>query len=216
MFAPAVHYVAVKKPDGSDGIGSCFHVGGGVFVTAKHVLEHNSVVSVGRESGWPDGAGNTYASSQVAQISLDPEGVDVAVFVVDSKSLPPKVTLDATVDEGVYWLDELLLLGFPPIPLSSEPVLVAASSEINSGVTTYLPGSPHPLLVVSAMARAGFSGGVAVHLKKTAALGVITESLVKNDEPPELGFFAVVPAASILSCLDHAGLSSHIQHPPGT
>jgi hypothetical protein len=32
-------YVVVVKPDGSEAIGSAFHVGEGVFVTARHIVE---------------------------------------------------------------------------------------------------------------------------------------------------------------------------------
>src|SRR6202022_2117807 len=35
----AVAYVATERADGSHGIGSAFHVGEGVFVTARHVVE---------------------------------------------------------------------------------------------------------------------------------------------------------------------------------
>jgi hypothetical protein len=32
-------YIAVEHPDGTSGIGSAFHVGEGVFVTARHVVD---------------------------------------------------------------------------------------------------------------------------------------------------------------------------------
>src|SRR4029077_6965446 len=38
-FAPGVAYISVEKIDGSLGIGTCFHVGENVFVTARHVVE---------------------------------------------------------------------------------------------------------------------------------------------------------------------------------
>lgn len=45
-YCAAMAYVAVEKPDGSHGIGSAFHVGEGVFVTARHVVEGNQILEV--------------------------------------------------------------------------------------------------------------------------------------------------------------------------
>ena len=39
-------YVDVLKPDGTRGIGSAFHVGEGIFVTARHVVDRNEIVEV--------------------------------------------------------------------------------------------------------------------------------------------------------------------------
>ena len=36
-YSNAIAYIDVEKKDGTRGIGSCFHVGEGVFVTARHV-----------------------------------------------------------------------------------------------------------------------------------------------------------------------------------
>src|SRR5665811_1318737 len=46
-FAAAVAYVAVKKADGSQGIGTATHVGEGVYVTARHVVDGHEIVEVG-------------------------------------------------------------------------------------------------------------------------------------------------------------------------
>src|SRR5450756_1397568 len=39
-------YVAVKNADGGENIGSAFHVGEGVFVTARHVVDGLQIVDV--------------------------------------------------------------------------------------------------------------------------------------------------------------------------
>jgi hypothetical protein len=41
--ASAMAYVAVEKPDGTHSIATAFHVGEGVFVTSRHVVEGNSI-----------------------------------------------------------------------------------------------------------------------------------------------------------------------------
>ena len=44
--AHALAYVDVEKPNGDRNIGSAFHVGEGVFVTARHIVEGNKIVEV--------------------------------------------------------------------------------------------------------------------------------------------------------------------------
>jgi hypothetical protein len=39
-------YVDVKLPNGDRSLGTAFHVGEGVFVTARHVVENNSIIEV--------------------------------------------------------------------------------------------------------------------------------------------------------------------------
>ena len=39
-------YVDVRLPNGDRSVGSAFHIGEGVFVTARHVVEHNTIVEV--------------------------------------------------------------------------------------------------------------------------------------------------------------------------
>src|SRR6185437_7291116 len=43
LFRGALGYIEVEDPDGKLGIGSCFHVGDGVFVTARHVVEGKTI-----------------------------------------------------------------------------------------------------------------------------------------------------------------------------
>jgi hypothetical protein len=44
--ASAMAYVAVEKPDGAHSIASAFHVGEGVFVTSRHVVEGSTIREV--------------------------------------------------------------------------------------------------------------------------------------------------------------------------
>jgi hypothetical protein len=46
-YRAAVAYVAVETPPGDQRIGSAFHVGEGIWVTARHVVEGNRVLAVG-------------------------------------------------------------------------------------------------------------------------------------------------------------------------
>lgn len=45
-YASAVAYVAVRSPTGAESIGTAFHVGEGVFLTARHVVEQREILQV--------------------------------------------------------------------------------------------------------------------------------------------------------------------------
>jgi hypothetical protein len=46
QHANALAYVAVRKPDGTNTIGSAFHIGEGVFVTARHIVAGNEITEI--------------------------------------------------------------------------------------------------------------------------------------------------------------------------
>src|SRR5688572_17424393 len=46
-YAGGVAYVATQRPDGTHAIGTAFHVGEGVFITARHVLEGATIREIG-------------------------------------------------------------------------------------------------------------------------------------------------------------------------
>lgn len=45
-YSNAVGYVDVEATNGDRAIGTCFHIGEGVFVTARHVVENNTVLEI--------------------------------------------------------------------------------------------------------------------------------------------------------------------------
>src|SRR5579872_3131078 len=42
-YAAGVGYISVKDSIGDEHIGSCFHIGDGVFITARHVVENRMI-----------------------------------------------------------------------------------------------------------------------------------------------------------------------------
>jgi hypothetical protein len=90
----------------------------------------------------------------------------------------------------------------------NEPILVAAKAEVHTYVVRRHSRYVHFLL--SATPRGGFSGGVAIH-ESGEALGIVTSSFVKGDNPPELGFFAVLSIEGIVNCLAESGLYPETQ-----
>ena len=50
-YRGCVALIATEGLDGALGIGTCFHVGEGVFVTARHVVEGRSITEIGFDDG---------------------------------------------------------------------------------------------------------------------------------------------------------------------
>jgi hypothetical protein len=46
-YAAGVGYVSVKDSAGDEHIGTCFHIGEGVFITARHVVEERIIKRIG-------------------------------------------------------------------------------------------------------------------------------------------------------------------------
>ncbi len=200
-FAPCLVCVESRGRDGELGVGTAFHIGDGYLVTARHVIEARELVSL-----------TPYESS--AEISLESvetiypsdETADISLlrtdFSLDSYMASNIILTNGPVNNKVDhieigghlddWINnslvlmEVIVMGYPPIPTSPEPVLVATRGEVNAIIDPYV-GSKHPLFVLSPMARGGFSGGPAL-TGDGFLLGVITSSLLTNHAAPELGY----------------------------
>jgi hypothetical protein len=217
-------YIAVERPDGNQGIGSAFHIGDGVFVTARHVVDGNRLLKVKTTEPVAIGAAEFFPDMPETRIEeynqalrpvlgydpmfkhwpkefdvetgplfCDDPGIDLAIFKVkDIHHAVPSVLLGVHFDDWIYrypWqLSEAIVLGYPPIPLTNEPHLVAARAEIHTFVA--LRGSRNVHFILSATPRDGFSGGLALH-EGGVALGVILGGLVQDNQPTELGYYSL-------------------------
>lgn len=205
-FAGGVAYLDVEHADGTRGIGSAFHVRDGVFVTARHVVENATIREIATTV--PCGGNGltwTHKPSVGAVIGgpyfhPDPN-TDLAVIRVKGISAPD-IPIGQIHPADLPILTPVLVLGYPPIPVAASPVLVAATAEVSAVVDSYLGGGPH--LILSTMARGGLSGGVAItagdYYDNVGTLGLITRSLVRDGEAPELGYLAVLPLQTVYSC----------------
>lgn len=226
-YAPAMAFIAVETPEGEERIGSAFHVGEGVFVTARHVTDGNRILTLATTEGRYvtdphgqiiiGGKPGTYSFTDAGNRAVvagpyyhpDPS-VDVGALVTTGPELPVLPLgghLDDWINDSDWILSQVLIMGYPPIPFSGSPLLVAASAEVNTIVDKY--SGRHPHFVISAMARGGFSGGVC--LMSDFVLGVITESLTSNGQVPELGFMAALTIEPIYECLAHHRILPEIQ-----
>lgn len=227
-YRGAMACVEIENTNGDLGIGSAFHVGEGVYITARHVIENNKIKSiiatedcyVPSDSGtiFIHGDKQKYISQHSKKLTLKSgpfyhpnDIIDIAAFVVHEDnlvSIPLGGHLDDWISDSQFILQETLIMGYPPIPFSKEPLLVAAGAEINAIVDKY--NAPHPHFIISSMPRGGFSGGVCL-IEWGFVLGVITESLGSDYKAQELGFMSVVSVEPIFACLSHHNILPEIQ-----
>jgi hypothetical protein len=207
VYMCCVAFLATTKDGGDDAIGTAFHVGDGVFVTARHVVENRTISALNfndTDAVLLDGP----------HFHRDPL-VDVACL--RTREIPREyIRLGGHLDDWIggyeFVLRRTLILGYPPIPFSDRPVPVASLGEINATVDKYV-GSKHPRFIVSTMARGGFSGAPVLFAyneadaeTSTAALGMVTESLTTDGRVAELGYLSVLTVEPIYVCLEQHGM----------
>lgn len=210
-YGAGVVYVSVEDAAGDCKIASAFHVGSGWFVTARHVVEHKTLKRIGRtdvtqsSQKGADGRLHTttihpdFVSDKVSPPVFHPDDkIDLAVFRCEDFS-GPTIRLEPYTNElaySEYLLDEILVLGYPPIPFSMRPFLVCVLGHVSAVIDHYVVGKRH--FILSGTPRGGLSGGVALTLNSQATtLGVVTESLVTQGQSAENGFLTVLSAGVI-------------------
>ncbi|MBB1480255.1 trypsin-like peptidase domain-containing protein [Pseudoalteromonas sp. SG41-2] len=212
--AGAIAFVSVEDEETQDcGIGTAFHVGDGIFVTAKHVVQGKRITEVATtkriikkyENDNHKVETKDYLQPQKLKIIDGPRysidgSIDVAVFKVDIEGIfLPKLTFDShtkhDIDDSSFLLDDVLTIGYPPIPFTIVPIQVASLGQVNAVVDVW--HSKHPHFIVSSMARGGYSGGPTL-CENGKVIGIVTESLVQNDNQTESGFMSVLCAEAVI------------------
>jgi hypothetical protein len=216
-YKPSMVFVEVTMPSGDLSCGSAFHVGHGLVVTARHVVEDSSRFQlVAEESG---------QKIAVERVSVPKDRrVDLAVLKTDfnldhymsrvthanderrnsakTDYIPIGFHLDDWLGDE-FVLSKILMMGYPPIPTSRGPVLVATTGTVSAVIDKYT--GPHPHFVISPIPRGGFSGGPILS-EYGFLLGVLTESLVKNGRESESGFASAVSVEPLLCLLAESEL----------
>lgn len=220
--AGAVAYVVVVKPNGDEGIGSCFHIGDGIFVTARHVVEGLTIkeIATTKSARLAEEAGGAVVAPRRLQIvdgpHFGPDNLDVAVFRVDLGGQPlPNIAVSGhteyDIEEHDFVLADVVILGYPPIPFTTIPVQVVTLGQINAVVRVWHSSGSH--FVASTMARGGFSGGVALDRSGTA-LALVTESLGTERSLVETGYTSLLSIASAVDlAAEKFGFSLHGERP---
>lgn len=198
--AGAVAFVAVIDQNGDEGIGTAFHIGDGIFVTARHVVDGVTIkeVATTKSVQLTEEIGGKVVPPRHLKI-LDgpyfgPEDLDVAIFRVDLGGVPlPAIAVsdhtDYSLGENDLVLSDILVVGYPPIPFTTIPSQVVTLGQINAVVR--VRHSPVLHFIASTMARGGFSGGVVLDYSGVA-LALVTESLGNSDMPVETGYMSLM------------------------
>ncbi|WP_404960413.1 serine protease [Streptomyces sp. 147326] len=217
LHSPCLVCVETSGDDGEPGIGTAFHIGDGYLVTARHVVENRQLQNL-----IPYGGAKLSIDSVEVIYPGDPT-VDLALLKTDfsleyymenvsfwGNGKVRKIDhieigghLDDWIDGGLVMM-RVVALGYPPIPTSPRPELVAVRGEVITIIDPYV-GSKHPLFVISPMARGGFSGGP-VLTEDGCLLGVVTSSLLTNHVAPELGYGAALTVEPLWNLLAENGI----------
>ena len=237
-YAPCMAFIEAER-DGALGIGSAFHVGDGVFITARHVVEGARITHMALHNGLLLARQGTIHRQDKIRLDIERDApratdeFDGRVEVLDGPVFHPTAAVDVAavrvggmrhnaafvplgghlddwVGDDDFVLSEVLVMGFPPIPMTRKPHLIAVRGEVGATVDAYPGGTSQLHFIVSTMPRGGFSGGLAFS-SWGFALGVVTESLVRQGEPVEFGYTSVTSVEAIYQCLASNGLLPEAQ-----
>lgn len=197
-FEKSVLPLIVTLQDGTPSIGSGFLIDSNRFVTAAHCVKGIKTIQI---PGWKPA---THGLSSI-YIPTD-ERIDLAVLTFDADPFPdaPKFKM-----QSFNVLDEVLSMGYPPIPcfenfLVSETGRVAAylKSTVGQVVTraeSYLDGQDY--ILISARVKGGNSGGPVVS-KTGQVIGVVTAVPGDNAVTDTLGYGIAIPYQTVMNFLE--------------
>jgi S1-C subfamily serine protease len=150
------------------------------FITAKHCLPINSEIRINVFLGNM----KEYSTPEKIYIHRD-DNIDIAILDFSERML---VSDNSFRLEHPYLLDTILVMGYPPIPGTSDAVLVSSTGEITAKANTYF--HKHEQIYVNANIKGGSSGSPIINSYGNV-VGVIIESArdIKNtDLQDELRF----------------------------
>lgn len=166
------------------------HAGTGIIISPNHILTCAHVAE-GMEIDRCQNVGNT--TYNVADV-ISHESKDVAIIRSDNElpMLPGIGFRDPLISEGLF------TLGYPRIPLSTEPSLVMQRGEVTSPEVTMFSGDK--VFLYSAVARPGNSGGPIIS-ESGHVVGIVTESLEENTTQSGMPFHAGIKTSELMSAV---------------
>lgn len=223
-YSKAIVRVQVTLPKGDRSNGTAFHVGGGAFVTARHVVENCSDVRLFEGDTWfeepgycvqdiryPDGKADLalLISPLFANVFGD-HGASASEGSKDPRYIPIGHCYDDWIEDS-FVLTSGLIAGYPEVPCTKRPYMIAVSAEVNADVDRYDAENVH--FIVSSSARGGFSGAPFIS-EFDFVLGVVTNALQKDGswESPYMAVVSVEPLINLIA--QHSELTkSRLFHP---
>lgn len=213
--------VALETADqtGAPGIGTGFHVGDGVVITARHVVEGmKSVRIVASDAKGGEIKETILAANPLADVALLRTDLDFTWYLEKHQIQGLEYQKTDHLQLGVEWDDfasddlvlyDVIVMGYPPIP-TAFPTLVAIRAQVNAIIDQYPISGKHPPpnYVLSGIPRGGFSGAPMIvdAGEDSFVLGVVTSALVANHGAPESGFMAAITIESVLQLLHENGI----------
>ncbi len=208
--------ITVYDENGDLRTGAGFHIGDGWLVTAAHVTKGKKIHEVVSEhcNQCLEIENILYCEDDKIDIALLKSNIDLSHYMeMTSIHNPPAgfskedhLLIGGHLDDWIgdeLVLTKVLLMGYPPVPFADEAVLLAVEGEVNAVVDKY--NGPHPHFIISCMGRGGFSGGPVIS-EYGFLLGVMTESLVRDNQRQELGYSAAISIEPLLVLLHKNGI----------
>lgn len=204
-FEKSVKAVVVQREDGNDDIGTSFLWGNSrTLITARHVIRSKKVVRI---------TGNNNKPICLSKLLVPQDkGLDIAMMLVDEdamRGLPYFRFRPAVV------LDEVLCMGYPPIPCfdalqisdlaSINARLKASSGNIVAEGSSYVEGQEY--LLINARVKGGNSGGPIIN-RKGYAVGMLVNvplNLQDSTRIDELGYGVATPHQTFVDVFPRKG-----------
>jgi len=219
QLGSAVRPVVVTKPNGDEDIGTCFLLGNQcTLFTARHVVEGMRRIDI------PDKDGNPIKVREIV-VSEDPS-LDVALILADRPldNIPYFRCSDSSI------LDEVLCLGFPPIPGFEETLIAdlatvnaeikASSGRVVASGNSYLDRQKY--FLINARVKGGNSGGPIVN-RQGYVVGILVQTSMSPDDQQSidsLGYGIATPKSEWINLLVdektkvHGGISLPFKNLP--
>lgn len=204
-FVNSVRAIVVETANNDLSIGTAFLHKSRCLVTAAHCVRNMRKIEI---RGW----NSSIAPLQDIFVSVD-EQCDLAVLRFTNDPFPNIPGFDL---ETSQILDDVLVMGFPPIPgfettLTSESAQIAGHIQSTGGQLVASSKSfldKQDYLLVSARVKGGNSGGPVIN-RRGKVIGVVAGSPSgANGELDSLGYGAAVPSAVLSDLLWKANLGS--------
>ena len=220
-YAGSVAYISVETQSGDKATGTCFHIGEGLYLTAKHVIRQNGVdhkvlkIANTKAGVRSIPGGGHLKNYELWETEIYPkiflhsdERYDIAVLRIDASYCPPIILAGIMADKfgNDLIMAPTVVMGFPQVFCSNDAVLVCAKGEVNAFIESYL--HKQRMYIISCLARGGFSGGPVI-LPPFHCIGVVTDSLSNATLPAELGYMAVTGCLPIYELLDQNKIMPH-------
>lgn len=163
-LSPNVIHITGEDDRQIPGNGTGFLINNKTVLTCKHVIKDmhpSEVLSI---------MGENYKYSTAINDSKD-----IAVLTLDR---PVNGIFNFPAFNTATTLDEVLIMGFPPIPCADDAYMLSQRGEVNSIVRDYINKTTN--IVLSSVTRPGNSGGPVIS-KDGYLIGMVTQFTVKGE-----------------------------------